>query len=157
MNSECSIWRVLIFSVNFAPGYPRRYTATQMPHNRDLPNPFSSPDAASPIGASGPKPRSLTKRIALTFMFSVLLGVAMFFAFAVVGRTIALATLDSELFNRLQADYGVERARGLYITYWAHNCGDKALLVGLATPWLYFWYSSSLRKTCDHTTGQHAV
>jgi len=25
MNSECSIWRVLIFSVNFAPGYPRRY------------------------------------------------------------------------------------------------------------------------------------
>jgi len=27
MNSECSIWRVLIFSVNFAPGYPRRYAA----------------------------------------------------------------------------------------------------------------------------------
>jgi len=27
MNSECSIWRVLIFSVNFAPGYPRRYPA----------------------------------------------------------------------------------------------------------------------------------
>jgi len=30
MNSECSIWRVLIFGVNFAPGYPRRYTANQM-------------------------------------------------------------------------------------------------------------------------------
>ena len=29
MNSECSIWRVLIFSVNFAPGYPRRYVATR--------------------------------------------------------------------------------------------------------------------------------
>jgi len=27
MNSECSIWRVLIFGVNFAPGYPRRYVA----------------------------------------------------------------------------------------------------------------------------------
>jgi len=27
MNSECSIWRVLVFSVNFAPGYPRRYVA----------------------------------------------------------------------------------------------------------------------------------
>ena len=25
MNSECSIWRVLIFGVNFAPGYPERY------------------------------------------------------------------------------------------------------------------------------------
>jgi len=28
MNSECSIWWVLIFSVNFAPGYPRRYPGT---------------------------------------------------------------------------------------------------------------------------------
>jgi len=27
MNAECSIWRVLIFGVNFAPGYPRRYPA----------------------------------------------------------------------------------------------------------------------------------
>jgi len=30
MNAECSILRVLIFSVNFAPGYPRRYTAMDM-------------------------------------------------------------------------------------------------------------------------------
>jgi len=28
MNSECSIWRVLIFNVNFAPGYPRRYAGS---------------------------------------------------------------------------------------------------------------------------------
>jgi len=28
MNSECSIWRVLIYSVNFAPGYPRRYAGS---------------------------------------------------------------------------------------------------------------------------------
>ena len=30
MNSECSIWGVLIFSVNFAPGYPERYHARRM-------------------------------------------------------------------------------------------------------------------------------
>jgi len=36
MNSECSVWRVLIFSVNFAPGYPRRYTARSILHLKVL-------------------------------------------------------------------------------------------------------------------------
>jgi len=47
MNSECSIWRILIFSVNFAPGYPRRYPATHAcfldVEMNQTDNPFESP------------------------------------------------------------------------------------------------------------------
>ena len=38
MNSECSIWRVLIFSVNFTPGYPRRYPDLPLTREHAMPS-----------------------------------------------------------------------------------------------------------------------
>ena len=120
-----------------------------MQRKRNAINPYDPPDATSPTITSDSKPRSLPKRLALTFLFSILLGLAMFFVFGFVGRTIALATLESDAYKQLVTRYGDETARGLYIMYWAHNCGDKALLAGFTMPWLYFFYSVFKRRTSN--------
>ena len=138
------------------PGERCRYPATLMPQNRKATNPYDPTSATSSTVASVPKPRSLAKRIAWTFVFSLLLGVVLFFVFGFVGRTIALATLESDAYKQIETRYGSETARGLYIVYWAHNCGNKAFLAGIAIPWLHLYYSTNLRRPTVGNAQQRA-
>lgn len=108
-------------------------------------NPYQSPDESSRMDLSKPKPRPLGKRIALAFLFSVLLGVFALFVAGFVGSIVARSTFDPDMYSRQITDFGLDSVRAVHNLSLAEHYGTVGFLVGASLPWLHLFYTSCTR------------